>query len=515
MVPLHVLMLCAVYACARMCGASWSSATIAWLSLLSFCYLHAPDVRYTCLAVVFALIAIQNHLAQMAPAARDDPRASIPLALAVAATCYSHPMIGSFLVLYFVAQMVIEHRDGGPGARACLPSALSLAAILCTPLGLFYCNLILHSVLAASIVATAIACIAWLIYSAAGRMDRSASWLAAVFDRFGPLLVGLSAALLLTARIDVDGLAPQSFARYAYGNYPVLSVWTACAVILWAVRRLHLIAGAAAIPRTVAEIPAAAIDRLFFATFLSVWLVLVCVQRMPHTEAWTIMRAEFVHKVVAYWLTTLVLIPTAAVVGSLADDLGRRAGAWLDAAVFAVVVALVVAPLSDNARLKAATYDEHHLSQIQAIQLMYAQRGYWCGHPDARDPSLSRAGWWACWDPRHLIGPEQRQVVDAFKGLVRGGEIKRDDYVLHVARSRPQALPLAEFSGIREVLLVDQRIDPVSTTSRVVKIGEPLPQGINIKYILTEEPRAMELASVKREAEPAFQVGTYRIYRPE
>jgi hypothetical protein len=82
---------------------------------------------------------------------------------------------------------------------------------------------------------------------------------------------------------------------------------------------------------------------------------------------------------------------------------------------------------------------EHRLSETLAIDLRYADRGYWIGYPDTRT----------------IVRPDQQALLDALRAEIAAGRLGPDTPVLHVAESFQQwaSTPLGVFVGVTETTL--------------------------------------------------------------
>ncbi|HEY8238536.1 MAG TPA: hypothetical protein VIF63_03790 [Candidatus Limnocylindrales bacterium] len=154
-----------------------------------------------------------------------------------------------------------------------------------------------------------------------------------------------------------------------------------------------------------------------------------------------------VPKSVHYWLSSIAAAGAAAALAYLwATDrlpwLVRAAGL----AAFVAIAALPVRPEPIDSR----HLGEHRWSETFAIDLKYADSGYWVGFPDSR----------------HIVDEPRRAILDAVRAEIDAGRLQHDTPVLHIAKSFQQwvATPLGVFDGVTETFI---SLDPEVTHQTV------------------------------------------------
>jgi hypothetical protein len=142
-----------------------------------------------------------------------------------------------------------------------------------------------------------------------------------------------------------------------------------------------------------------------------------------------------VPKTVHYWLSAIAAAGAASALAHLWTGLGLRLP-WLGgvAAVgaFVIVAALPLRP----GPIDAYHLGEHRWSETFAIDLRFAESGFWRGFPDSRTV---------------VDGPRQ-EILDAVRAEIVAGRLAHDTPVLHVAKTFQQwdATPLGVFAGVME-----------------------------------------------------------------
>jgi hypothetical protein len=97
-----------------------------------------------------------------------------------------------------------------------------------------------------------------------------------------------------------------------------------------------------------------------------------------------------------------------------------------------------VVPLEPG-EIDAYHLGEHRWSETFAIDLHFAEIGFWQGHPDART----------------VVDAPRREILDAVRAEIDAGRLRHDTPVLHVASSFQQwvSTPLGVFAGVFETFL--------------------------------------------------------------
>ncbi|HZM72236.1 MAG TPA: hypothetical protein VFC71_02575 [Candidatus Polarisedimenticolia bacterium] len=148
-----------------------------------------------------------------------------------------------------------------------------------------------------------------------------------------------------------------------------------------------------------------------------------------------------------YWLPALMVFPAAAGLAALArgtSTAGDRSRAAL-LAVFVVTAALPVrsTAIDDHHR------GEHRFSEAVAIDLRWADRGYWHNYPNSRQ----------------IVDPPRQALLDAVRAEIAAGRIGPTTSVLHVASSFQQwvATPLGVFTGVIETDVTPDAVVEIHT----------------------------------------------------
>ncbi|MEA2632969.1 MAG: hypothetical protein QOE66_3188, partial [Chloroflexota bacterium] len=141
-------------------------------------------------------------------------------------------------------------------------------------------------------------------------------------------------------------------------------------------------------------------------------------------------------KTLQYWIPVFLALTAALALDALWN--ATRVAMPVRAALIAVVVLVAVLPLRP-APIDLLYLGEHRLSETLAIDLRYADRGYWIGYPDTRT----------------IVRPDQQALLDALRAEIAARRLGPDTPVLHVAESFQQwaSTPLGVFVGVTETTL--------------------------------------------------------------
>ncbi|MDQ2965918.1 MAG: hypothetical protein M3R57_08730, partial [Chloroflexota bacterium] len=109
----------------------------------------------------------------------------------------------------------------------------------------------------------------------------------------------------------------------------------------------------------------------------------------------------------------------------------------------AAAIPLRTAPIDDH------YLGEHRFSELLAIDLRHAGRGYWVGYPDSR----------------HVVDASRAELLEAVRSEIRAGRITGATNLLHVAPTFQQwsATPFGVFTGIRETVASPDAIESIHT----------------------------------------------------
>jgi hypothetical protein len=158
-----------------------------------------------------------------------------------------------------------------------------------------------------------------------------------------------------------------------------------------------------------------------------------------------------VPKTVYYWLSS---IAAAGAAPALAFIWWRASLPWLGrvalVAAFVITAALPRFEKPANAQpgsgdgaalepIDAYHLGEHRWSETLAIDLHFADSGFWLGFPDSRT----------------VVNPPRQEILDALRAEIDAGRLVHDTPVLHLARSFQQwvATPLGVFDGVDETFV--------------------------------------------------------------
>jgi hypothetical protein len=165
----------------------------------------------------------------------------------------------------------------------------------------------------------------------------------------------------------------------------------------------------------------------------------------------TALRFE-VPKTLHYWLPVGIAVAAAIALDTIWSDprlrppgvpgaraLHALAGVGLQVMprlALIAVLAVMVLPVREAPLVDAYHLGERRLSETVALQLRYAEAGYWRGYPDAR----------------RIVAPDQVELLEALRAEIAAGRLGPSSAVLHVARSFQQwsAVPLGVFAGVIE-----------------------------------------------------------------
>jgi hypothetical protein len=156
-----------------------------------------------------------------------------------------------------------------------------------------------------------------------------------------------------------------------------------------------------------------------------------------------------VPKTVQYWLSGIAAAgaaPALAAIWSSRDVVVPWLGRVAAVTAFVVVAALPWRPGEEGAAgdtdtwtINAAHLGEHRWSETFAIDLRFADSGYWRGFPDSR----------------HVVDAPRQELLDAVRVEIDAGRLRHDTPVLHAASSFQQwvATPLGVFDGVFETVV--------------------------------------------------------------
>jgi hypothetical protein len=407
---------------------TWAVVTFA----LTTSFVRLPDARATVLVLPLAcwcLATVADRLAgsvaeprpKVGPIAgpTTQPKTRPPalgevllLGAAIAAAVLFHPVIGALTALTCtIVTLALPERAGTLGVPA-----LATAGILALPQVATMVELTVPTALALLVIPPGLAA-GWLL----SRLHRIRRGLILS----GRVAVGLAAIGAVALTPLLLPAAERALSRIL-PTMPVLLV-TIAAGALVAPRRLLT-------PRRLGS-------PVLVAMLVGGAIVATATEVVP-AEGTLLAALRFeVPKTLHYWLPVGIALAAAIALDGVWRDEGRRLPAFLDERalprlaltvfVIAAFLPMRAAPLTDAYHL-----GERRVSETVALQLRYAEVGYWQGYPD----------------PRRIVDPERVALLDAVRAEIGAGRLGPASEVLHVARSFQQwsAVPLGVFVGVIE-----------------------------------------------------------------
>lgn len=162
------------------------------------------------------------------------------------------------------------------------------------------------------------------------------------------------------------------------------------------------------------------------------------VPAIANSPLWQSVQYE-VPKEVHTWLPVALAISSAALLARIVRRMpaagGLHRGMRLAVAAAWLVVAALPLRLEPIGGLHVG---ERHLAENIAIQLRYAQSGWWIGYADTR------------W----MVDPSQREVLAAIRREIAAGRITATTQLLHISRTYHGwgAIPVGVFTGVVETV---------------------------------------------------------------
>ena len=164
-----------------------------------------------------------------------------------------------------------------------------------------------------------------------------------------------------------------------------------------------------------------------------------------------------VPKTVHYWLSAIVAAGAAtALAYAWSANRLPRLPRMLAVAAFVVVAAL---PLRDEP-IDAYHLGEHRYAETLAIDLRFAESGFWVGFPDRR----------------YVVDEPRQAILDAVRVEIQAGQLRHDTPVLHAAKSFQQwsSTPLGVFAGVFETFIsLDPEVSHQTVGGRLLGSKEP------------------------------------------
>jgi hypothetical protein len=404
----------------------------AW-ALLAFAlsqpFARLADARGTVVVVPLVCLGLAVAAELLRDGRDPDPwrigRGAV-IGLALGSAILVHPVIGFFAVATVGIVALLRPRDAAPDAVvALLTAGLIALPQLATMLGLALPAIVLGIGLPVAIA----------LGIAAGRIVAAGDRLRASLVRLAELLrialaAGAIAGLILAfvaSILDASKL-PEALA------YAVDLILDSSGLLL-----VVLVAGVALGSR-------GARSPLVWAGLAIGAVAALLTQVLPSDLGFLGSALRFeVPKTVHYWLSMIAAAGAAAALASLWSSPGARVpwpGRVASAAAFVVVAALPLRvsliPLEPGA-IDAYHLGEHRWAETFAIDLHFADSGFWVGFPDSRT----------------VVDEPRQEILDAVRAEIVAGRLRHDTPVLHVASSFQQwvATPLGVFDGVFETFL--------------------------------------------------------------
>ncbi|MEX2538207.1 MAG: hypothetical protein WD646_06110 [Actinomycetota bacterium] len=394
---------------------------------LTFSFLRLPDSRGTVLAVPLLFFGLSPDLS-LSPRRRDAVTV-----VALGTLVYVHPALGALALLTYLAMAALI-----PGAENKLGIAGPIAAAVgSVPQVLTMAGASLPSwtIIIAALAASGV------ITVASGRrvpIRSIARWLL--------VAVGVLALVRISQVLGEAG----NFASFLARNSPLLVAGFVAAILLRGTRKQTL-------PLLVSLGVSAA--------------AAVAVTLLPGGDAlWQGVRDEVGGKALRYWSPLFLAIGAAGAMSVLWTYAKAHPAAYV---LVAAVVLVAVLPIRQD---DAGPHDnkEHRLSEQLSIAMNKAEGGAFRNWPD----------------PRHVIGPSQKDLVDALRREQQAGRLTEDDRVLHVASSYQSwvSTPISAFAGVIETSLSnDPDSSPNALHGRLFRLSSLRPRfDLIYRYVLLE-----------------------------
>ena len=167
---------------------------------------------------------------------------------------------------------------------------------------------------------------------------------------------------------------------------------------------------------------------------LAVGAVVAIVVELVPSQGFFLQAIHFeLPKTLRYWIPVFLALTAALALDALWN--ARSVPLRVRAAVVAGLLLIVVLPLRPGS-IDLLYLGEHRISETIAIDLRYADRGYWHGYPDSR----------------RIVSADQQALLDVLRAEIATGQIGSATPILHVAASFQQwaSTPLGVFLGVIE-----------------------------------------------------------------
>jgi hypothetical protein len=189
-------------------------------------------------------------------------------------------------------------------------------------------------------------------------------------------------------------------------------------------------------------------------------------------------------KTLQYWVPVFVALLAAGGLAALVGE--ERLPLTVRAVAIAAFVGTAALPIRTTP-IDAFHLGEHRLSETLSIALRWVGTGFWTGFPDSR----------------YVVDEPRREILEAVRVEIAGGDLGADTPVLHVAPSFQQwrATPLGVFAGVTETVVSPDAIESIHTVGGRLLPLEELDRRIAsgaFPYVLLE-PDVDELPAGIRE----------------
>lgn len=411
----------------------------AW-ALLAFAlsqpFARLADARGTVVVVPLVCLglAVAAELLRTAEAGDPGDRAREPwrigrgavIGFALGSAILVHPVIGFFAVATVGIMALLRPRDAAPDAAvAGLAAGLIALPQLTTMIGLPLPTITLGIWLP---VAIAVGIVAGRLVGISDRLRTGLVRLAELARIV--IAIGAVAALVLGFALGIlsAGKLPEALA------YTLNLVLESSGLLL-----VVLVAGVALGSR-------GARSPLVWAGLAVGAVAVLLTQLLPDDLGFLGSALRFeVPKTVHYWLSMVAAAGAASALAFVWSARGNPLpwkGRVAALTAFVIVAALPLRVALDPpgpGEIDAYHLGEHRWSETFAIDLRFADSGFWQGFPDSRT----------------VVDEPRQELLDAVRAEIDAGRIKHDTPVLHIATSFQQwvSTPLGVFDGVFETFL--------------------------------------------------------------
>ena len=404
----------------------------AW-ALLAFAlsqpFARLADARGTVVVVPLVCLGLAVAAELFRDARTEDPwrigRGAV-IGLALGSAILVHPVIGFFAVATVGIVALLRPRDAAPDAAvAGLTAGLIALPQLTTMLGLQLPTIVLGI---------------WLPIAIA--VGFAAARLVGTSDRLRAGLVRLAKLARITLAVGAVAALGVGFVLgvLSAGKVPEALAYGVDLVLESSGLLLVVLVGGAVLGSRGARSP------LVWAGLAVGVVAVLLTQVLPNDLGFLGSALRFeVPKTVHYWLSLIAAAGAASALAFLWSPQGNPlpwAGRVAAVTAFVVVAALplrvsLIPP--EPGEIDALHLGEHRWSETFAIDLRFADSGFWQGFPDTRN----------------VVDAPRQELLDRVRVEIEAGRLRHDTPVLHVATSFQQwvSTPLGVFDGVFETFL--------------------------------------------------------------